>query len=44
MKFLETVIIFSIGLLVSNCGFSKENNQNFESDKKNVSNDFVTKD
>ncbi|MCK4081078.1 MULTISPECIES: hypothetical protein [Acinetobacter] len=44
MKFLKTVIIFSIGFLVSNCGFSKENNQNFDSDKKNISNDFVTKD
>lgn len=44
MKFLKTLIIFSIGFLVSNCGFSKENNHNFDSDKKNISNDFVTKD
>jgi len=29
MKFLKTVIIFSIGFLVSNCGFSKENNVDF---------------
>ena len=43
MKFLKTVMIFSIGLVVSNCGFSKENNQKFDSEKRSTSTELVIK-
>ncbi|MCU4577639.1 hypothetical protein KTJ34_09360 [Acinetobacter courvalinii] len=43
MKFLKTVMIFSIGLVVSSCGFSKESNQNFDSEKRSISTGGVTK-
>lgn len=43
MKFLKTVMIFSIGLVVSSCGFSKENNQNFDVENKNIVNGIITR-
>ncbi|MFW1952803.1 hypothetical protein [Acinetobacter beijerinckii] len=43
MKFLKTVMIFSIGLVVSSCGFSKENNQNLDVENKSVINSSVTR-
>jgi hypothetical protein len=43
MKFLKTVMIFSIGLVVSSCSFSKENNQNLDVENKNVTNDAITR-
>lgn len=43
MKFLKTVMIFSIGLVVSSYGFSKENDQNFDVVKKSILNSNVTR-
>ncbi|OOT52397.1 hypothetical protein [Acinetobacter pittii] len=43
MKFFKTVMIFSIGLVVSNCGFSKENNQNFDVKNEEVANSIITR-
>lgn len=43
MKFLKTVMIFSIGLVVSSCSFSKENNQNFDVENKNITNGAITR-
>jgi hypothetical protein len=43
MKFLKTVMIFSIGLVVSSCGFTKENNQNFDVENKNIINGTITR-
>ncbi|UUM28294.1 hypothetical protein NQU59_03970 [Acinetobacter colistiniresistens] len=43
MKFLKTVMIFSIGLVVSSCGFSKENNQNIDVENKSIFNGIVTR-
>lgn len=43
MKFLKTVMIFSIGLVVSSCGFSKENNQDFDSERKIVPTKVITR-
>ncbi|HFF2591288.1 hypothetical protein [Acinetobacter baumannii] len=44
MKFLKTVMIFSIGILVSSCGFSKENNQDIGlRDKKSLTENITQK-
>ncbi|ETR93125.1 hypothetical protein [Acinetobacter lactucae] len=43
MKFFKTVMIFSIGLVVSNCGFSKENKQNFDVKNEEVANSIITR-
>lgn len=43
MNFLKKVMIFSIGLVVSSCGFSKENNQNFDVESRNVFNAAITR-
>ena len=36
-------MIFSIGLVASSCGFSKENNQNFDVESRNVFNAAITR-
>ncbi|WP_026471713.1 hypothetical protein [Alkanindiges illinoisensis] len=43
MKFLKTVIILSINLVISSCGFSKENNQNLDVENKKFVNTSITR-
>lgn len=43
MKFLKIIIIFSIDLVVSSCGFSKENNKNLDIENKSIFNGIVTR-
>ncbi|MCJ0829418.1 hypothetical protein MN869_13300 [Acinetobacter sp. NIPH1876] len=43
MNFLKTLMIFFIGLVVSSCSFSKENNQNFDVENKKTLNGVITR-